>query len=66
MQLTKFFEKYMTSFDSKDALKLIAKKVERAKELCHEKDERYIDELATVHHMIEDYFEAKGLDTKNY
>lgn len=62
----KFFEKYISTLEPKDALKMILKKVHKAKELCSEYDDNYLKELASAHDMIEDYFQVKGMDVKTH
>lgn len=59
-----FIKKYATSFEPKEAIRLIHKKVEKAEELCKESDKKYLDHLATAHDMIIDYFLTKGVDIR--
>lgn len=60
----KFFEKYISAFEAKDALKLIDKHVDKAKDLCSEHDPAYLDHLALAFDMIHDYFIEKGIDIR--
>lgn len=64
--LHRFFEKHIGTFDEKDAVKLIDKHVDKAKDLCSDYDKTYLKELALAAEMIEDLFQVKGLDHKTY
>lgn len=59
-----FFTKYIHSFEPKDAIKLIHKKIEKAEELCKEHDPKYIEHLVMAWDMIQDYATAKGIDIR--
>lgn len=64
--MQKFFEKHIDSFEAKDAIKLIDKHVDKAKDLCSEYDMSYLNHLATAFEMINDYFLEKGLDVRTH
>lgn len=64
--MQKFFEKYINTFEAKDAVKFIEKHVDKAKELCKEDDSKYLDHLAIAYNMIQDYFSEQGLDIRNF
>lgn len=59
--MKKFLEKYIDYLEPKDAMKMISKRLHKAKELCEEHDEDYMRELATAYDMIEDYFDYKAV-----
>lgn len=61
-----FLEKYMDSFDTKDAIKMINNKLSKAIEYSKKDEEKAFHCLAEVHNMIEDLFELKDVDINSY
>lgn len=59
--MEKFFVKHIKEFKEGDAIKLISKKVKKAKKLCEIGDPSYLKKLAEAHCMIHDFIESKGL-----
>lgn len=55
-----FMEKYSEHFEEKDAVKLIENEIDKAYKYCEKGKKEYLNHLATVHDMIEDYFKVKG------
>lgn len=62
--MVEFLKKYASSFEPKDIIKMVHRKIEKAEELCKEGDKEYLDHLATAHDMIDDYFLTKGVDIR--
>lgn len=51
-----FFQKHPVDLDELTAIKMIHKKIESAEKKCKEGDKTYLDDLAKVYEMTEDYF----------
>lgn len=50
----------MHTFMEKYAVKLIKNEMDKAYKYCKKGKKEYLNNLATVHDMIEDYFKVKG------
>jgi len=57
-----FFEKHPVDLDELTAVKMILKKVESAKKKCEEGDKTYLDDLAKIYEMTEDFFSEMDLN----
>lgn len=62
--MEKFFEKYIDEYDEYDAIKLIDKKVDKAKEKAKSGDPTYKHCLAEATEMLLDFFESMGVNYK--
>jgi len=51
-----FFQKHPVDLDELTAIKMIHKKIESAEKKCKEDDKTYLEDLAKVLEMTEDYF----------
>lgn len=63
-----FFEKYHVVLNESHAISVMHDQLHKA-EMEYKEDpnsKKYCSELATLHTMIEDFFEAKGLDIQEY
>jgi hypothetical protein len=71
-----FFKKHMSSFDEDDAINYILRQMNHyqreqggssgGQSNRHEDGENNYRKLAVVYEMIEDFFEAKGLDPRSF
>jgi len=63
-----FFEKYEVKLDEGDALGVMHDQIHKVKKAYKDDPDskKYCNELATLHSMIEDFFEAKGFEIEEY
>lgn len=61
-----FLEKYMDSFDTKEAIKMINNKLLKAVEYSKKDEEKALKCLAEVSNMIDDLFDLKDVDIHSY
>lgn len=61
-----FFKKFPMEFKEKTAIKMIHKKIESAQEKCGKEDEDYIKDLSLAYHMLEAFFNEKGINPAMY
>jgi len=57
-----FFQKHPFDLTELDAVKMIDKKVDAAEYKCAEDDKAYLEDLAKVAEMIDDFFSELGLN----